>query len=49
MELTPTETQIVNEEALTEQTPDTPGQDENRDGLKGGQATADAHGDILGL
>lgn len=31
------------------QTPDTPGNDENGDGLKGGQTTADNHGDILGI
>lgn len=34
---------------LTPQTPDTPGNDENGDGLKGGQATADTGGDVLGL
>lgn len=32
-----------------EQTADTPGNDENGDGVKGGQATADAFGDILGV
>lgn len=32
-----------------EQTADTPGNDENGDGLKGGQATADVPGDILGI
>jgi hypothetical protein len=31
------------------QTPDSPGKDENGDGLTGGQTTADAFGDILGL
>lgn len=31
------------------QTTDTPGNDENNDGLKGGQATADVVGDVLGL
>ena len=31
------------------QTPDTPGKDENGDGLKGGQATADVPGDVLGI
>jgi hypothetical protein len=31
------------------QTPDTPGNDENGDGLKGGQTTADNLGDVLGL
>lgn len=35
--------------ATGEQTADTPGNDENGDGLKGGQATADNHGDILGI
>jgi hypothetical protein len=28
---------------------DTPGNDENADGAKAGQATADQHGDVLGL
>ena len=32
-----------------EQAPDTPGNDENNDGLKGGQATADVAGDVLGV
>lgn len=32
-----------------EQTPDTPGQDENGDGLTGGQTTADNFGDVLGV
>jgi hypothetical protein len=32
-----------------EQTADTPGHDENGDGLAGGQATADVPGDILGI
>lgn len=31
------------------QTPDTPGKDENGDGLPGGQTTADNHGDVLGI
>jgi hypothetical protein len=31
------------------QTPDTPGQDENGDGVTGGQTTADAKGDVLGI
>ena len=33
----------------TEQTADTPGNDENGDGLEGGQATADTVGDVLGV
>lgn len=35
--------------APAEQTPDTPGNDENADGLKGGQTTADTVGDVLGV
>jgi len=36
--------------ATTErQAPDTPGHDENGDGLPGGQATADVPGDVLGI
>lgn len=31
------------------QTPDTPGNDENGDGLTGGQTTADNLGDVLGV
>jgi hypothetical protein len=31
------------------QTVDTPGHDENGDGLDGGQATADTVGDVLGI
>lgn len=34
---------------VTEQTADTPGNDENGDGIVGGQATADTVGDVLGL
>lgn len=33
----------------TTQTPDTPGNDENGDGVTAGQTTADNHGDILGI
>jgi hypothetical protein len=40
--------QMANEPVLT-QTPDTPGNDENGDGVTGGQTTADNHGDILGI
>jgi hypothetical protein len=32
-----------------EQPADSPGKDENGDGLPGGQTTADNHGDILGI
>lgn len=44
-------TQEITAETTTEeqQTPDSPGNDENGDGLKGGQATADSPGDILGI
>lgn len=39
-----------NDSGATEaQTPDTPGNDENGDGLTGGQTTADNTGDILGV
>lgn len=31
------------------QSADTPGQDENQDGLTGGQTTADNLGDVLGI
>jgi hypothetical protein len=31
------------------QAPDTPGNDENGDGLAGGQTTADVPGDVLGI
>lgn len=31
------------------QAADTPGNDENGDGAKAGQTTADQHGDVLGL
>ena len=32
-----------------EQTADTPGHDENGDGVPGGQTTADVPGDVLGI
>lgn len=35
--------------AAEEQAADTPGNDENGDGLPGGQATADVPGDVLGI
>lgn len=31
------------------QTPDSPGKDENKDGLPGGQTTANVPGDVLGI
>lgn len=37
------------EPEVTGQVADTPGNDENADGLKAGQATADSHGDVLGI
>ena len=36
-------------EPVTEQIADTPGNDENGDGLTAGQTTADVHGDVLGV
>jgi hypothetical protein len=41
--------QIVTTEGIATQTADTPGNDENGDGLTGGQTTADNYGDVLGL
>jgi hypothetical protein len=40
--------ELPNDVELTQQ-PDSPGNDENGDGLKGGQTTADNLGDVLGL
>jgi hypothetical protein len=45
---TPVDADVPSDVTLT-QTADTPGNDENGDGLKGGQATANNHGDVLGL
>lgn len=42
------ETPVPEDVELT-QAPDTPGNDENKDGVPGGQTTADNHGDVLGL
>ena len=36
-------------EPVETQQPDTPGNDENGDGVTGGQATADTTGDVLGI
>jgi hypothetical protein len=48
-ELPQADDKLVETPAPTEQAPDTPGNDENGDGLDGGQATADTVGDVLGI
>lgn len=47
---TATTTAVADETVpTTGETPDTPGHDENGDGLTGGQTTADTFGDELGI